>query len=89
MVPHQRPWPTLRIRLATAKGQRVLVDGRLQISRFQHKDGSPGVGFDVWADQIQNVSGRIASDVDSGDPHLPISSADEVVSALDDEDLPF
>jgi single-stranded DNA-binding protein len=29
------------------KGQRVLVDGRLQITRFKRQDGSPGVGFDV------------------------------------------
>jgi single-strand DNA-binding protein len=40
------------------KGQRVLVDGRLQITRFQRQDGSPGVGFDVWADELQNVTGR-------------------------------
>jgi single-strand DNA-binding protein len=29
------------------KGQRVLVDGRLQITRFQRQDGTPGVAFDV------------------------------------------
>src|SRR5438128_1853611 len=31
------------------KGQRVLVDGRLQITHFQRKDGTLRVGFDVWA----------------------------------------
>ena len=40
------------------KGQRVLVDGRLQITRFDRRDGTPGVGFDVWADEVQNVTGR-------------------------------
>src|SRR5919204_5425416 len=44
------------------KGQRVLVDGRLQISHFQRQDGSPGVGLDVWADEVQNISGRSAAE---------------------------
>jgi single-strand DNA-binding protein len=35
------------------KGQRVLVDGRLQITHFQRRDGTPGVGFDVWADEVR------------------------------------
>ena len=43
------------------KGQRVLVDGRLQITHFQRRDGTPGVGFDVWADEVQNISGRGAT----------------------------
>jgi single-strand DNA-binding protein len=28
------------------KGQRVLVDGRLQITHFQRRDGTPGTGLD-------------------------------------------
>ena len=47
------------------KGQRVLVDGRLQITRFQRQDGSPGVGFDVWADEVQNAGGRALDGDDS------------------------
>jgi hypothetical protein len=66
----------------------VLVDGRLQISRFQRKDGSPGVGFDVWADAIQNVGGRTPADIDNGDAPIPVTPADEAVSELD-EDPPF
>ena len=69
------------------RGQRVLVDGRLQISRFQRKDGSPGVGFDVWADEIQNVSGRGVADIDNS-PHVAVPDADEAAPALE-EDLPF
>jgi single-strand DNA-binding protein len=68
------------------KGQRVLVDGRLQISRFQHRDGSPGVGFDVWADEIQNLSGRGAT-IDNG-PHLPVTDVEDAAPASD-ADLSF
>ena len=69
------------------KGQRVLVEGRLQISHFQRQDGSPGVGFDVWADEGQNVTGR--STADSGDSRRAVGAG--VGSAADEdlEDLPF
>ena len=48
------------------KGQRVLAIGRLQISHFQRKDGTQGTGFDVWADEVQNVSGRPAAEGEDG-----------------------
>ena len=47
------------------KGQCVLVAGRLQITRFQRQDGSPRVGFDVWADEVQNAGVRAADSDDS------------------------
>ncbi len=40
------------------KGSRVFVAGRLDIRHFQSREGEPRVGFDVWADEIVNVSGR-------------------------------
>src|SRR5918911_4833453 len=36
------------------KGMRVFVDGRLSISHYTSRDGEPRVGFDVWADDVQN-----------------------------------
>ena len=39
------------------KGSRVLVIGRLDISHFQGKDGESRTGFDVWADDVQAMSG--------------------------------
>jgi single-strand DNA-binding protein len=70
------------------KGQRVLIDGRLQIAHFQRQDGSLGTGFDVWADEVQNVTAR--STVESGDARTAVGTgvrdlADEPL----DEDLPF
>ena len=66
----------------------MLVVGRLQITHFQRKDGTPGTGFDVWADEVQNVSGRPAAEGEDG--RLPVGSgvgdfADEPSEA----DLPF
>ena len=69
------------------KGQRVLVDGRLQITHFQRQDGSPGVGFDVWADEVQNVTGRGAAD--NGDNRTAVGAGVGTVADEDLEDLPF
>jgi single-strand DNA-binding protein len=70
------------------KGQRVLIDGRLQIAHFQRQDGSLGTGFDVWADEVQNVTGR--STTEGGDHRAAVGAgvrdlADEPL----DDDLPF
>ena len=69
------------------KGQRVLVDGRLQITHFQRQDGTPGVGFDVWADEVQNAGGR-ASDSDDSRVSATAGPGDSP-DAFDDSDLPF
>jgi single-strand DNA-binding protein len=43
------------------KGNRVLVIGRLDISHYQSREGDTRVGFDVWADEVQNVSAARAA----------------------------
>jgi single-strand DNA-binding protein len=48
-----------------SKGQRVLVIGRLDIRPYQRQDGTPGVAYDVWADDIVNLSPR-AEPTDAG-----------------------
>jgi single-strand DNA-binding protein len=45
------------------KGSRVLVIGRLDIGHYTGKDGEVRTSFDVWADDMQNVSGRTGGDV--------------------------
>ena len=69
------------------KGQRVLVEGRLQISHFQRQDGSPGVGFDVLADEVQNLTGR--GTADSGDSRTAVGAGVGTLADEDLEDLPF
>ena len=68
------------------KGQRVLVDGRLQITHFQRQDGSPGIGFDVWADEVQNVTGR---STDVGDNRTAVGATVRDLADEPLEDLPF
>src|ERR671937_2886698 len=60
------------------KGRRLLVDGRLQISHFQRRDGTPGSGFDVWADEVQNVSGRSVAEAEGGPTAVGAAVADEL-----------
>ena len=59
----------------TGKGARVLVIGRLDVSHYQGKDGEQRTGFDVWADDVQVISGPrqdAAAEVDqeSAEPAL-------------------
>ena len=71
-----------------AKGGRVLVVGRLDISHFQSRDGEPRIGFDVWADEVINLAGRPPE----GNGELVGAGADARAPAedlLDPEDLPF
>jgi single-strand DNA-binding protein len=41
-----------------AKGNRVMVIGRLTISHYQGRDGEPKVGYDVWADEVEGLAPR-------------------------------
>jgi single-strand DNA-binding protein len=71
------------------KGQRVLAIGRLQISHFERKDGTQGTGFDVWADEVQNVSGR-STVAESDDGRVPVgAAAGDFADDQQDSDLPF
>src|SRR5439155_15509772 len=71
------------------KGQRVLAIGRLQISHFQRKDGTQGTGFDVWADEVQNVSGRSAA-AESEDGRTAVgATVGDLADELLDDSLPF
>ena len=70
------------------KGQRVLAIGRLQISHFQRRDGTQGTGFDVWADEVQNVSGRPAAEGEDGRMAVSAAVGDLADEPLDDS-LPF
>ncbi len=70
------------------KGQRVLAIGRLQISHFQRKDGTQGTGFDVWADEVQNLSARPAAEGEDGRALVGAGVGDLADEPLD-ADLPF
>jgi single-strand DNA-binding protein len=42
------------------KGSRVLVVGRLDITHYTSREGEQRVGYDVWGDEVQNLSARPA-----------------------------
>jgi single-strand DNA-binding protein len=42
------------------KGSRVLVAGRLDITHYTSREGEQRVGYDVWGDEVQNLSARAA-----------------------------
>jgi single-strand DNA-binding protein len=52
------------------KGTRVYVAGRLDISHYQSRDGEARIGYDVFADEVQNVSARSVG-VDEAGPAEP------------------
>jgi single-strand DNA-binding protein len=85
------------------KGTRVYVAGRLDISHYQSRDGEARVGYDVFADEVQNVSARPATP-DEADPDAAPAAAPAPTGAAangtrarsradvpssDLEDLPF
>ena len=71
------------------KGQRVLAIGRLQISHFKRQDGTQGTGFDVWADEVQNISGRSAAEGEDGQTAVSAAVGNLADESSDLEDLPF
>jgi single-strand DNA-binding protein len=40
------------------KGARVFVTGRLGISHYQSREGEPRTAFDIWADDVQDLTPR-------------------------------
>ncbi len=73
-----------------SKGGRVLVVGRLDISRYQSRDGEPRTGFDVWADEVMSLGPRPS---DNGRDDVGAATAKSAASATGDpaelDDLPF
>ena len=83
-----------------AKGARVFVAGRLDISRYQSREGEPRTTFDVWADEVQNLSSRASAEPASTSDRTPYRPEQRPASAArpvgysrppvdDGDDLPF
>jgi single-strand DNA-binding protein len=71
------------------KGTRVAVVGRLQHRHYTRQDGSPGCSLDVLASEIDFSGGgrREPEDNTAGAGAHP--AAHNMVSGMDDEDVPF
>ena len=48
-----------------SKGSRILVEGRLQTSKYKDKDGNDRTGFDVLVDRIEFAGGKKDGNSDS------------------------
>jgi single-strand DNA-binding protein len=62
------------------KGQRVLVIGRLEISEWERREGEKRTSFDIWADDVVNLSPREDGSRGQGEPAAS-SAADRGRSA--------
>jgi single-strand DNA-binding protein len=82
------------------KGQRVLVIGRLEISEWQTREGEPRTSYDIWADDVLNLSPREdgargqaepwASSAPNGRPAQPTGAGASSPSQDEDlDELPF
>jgi single stranded DNA-binding protein len=68
-----------------ARGQRVLVIGRLDIRPYARSDGTPGVAHDVWADEVLSLGPRVEPD-----GRRPVAAGSSGgTEASDPDDLPF
>ena len=56
------------------KGSRVLVIGRLDIGRYQTREGETRTSFDVWADELQAMGARTLA---PGQPEGALDAAAE------------
>ena len=75
------------------KGQRVFVCGRLEINEFQRRDGSPGVAYDIWADELHGMLGPRSEATNEAQPRQTrspdLSPVAGATDAVDDDELPF
>jgi single-strand DNA-binding protein len=75
-----------------ARGSRAFVAGRLDISHYQARDGEDRTGYDVFADEVVNLSARPPSD--DGRERVGAATAKSAavpgdVEEEEEEDLPF
>lgn len=66
------------------KGSKVLVEGRIQTSNYEGKDGTKRTGFDIWIDNIEFASSKSSSS--GGDYSKSESRTDEEDFSKHDDD---
>ena len=75
----------------TPKGTRVLVEGRIQMSKYKDKDGNERTGFDVVVENIEFAGGKKDSDNRNVADTRNNRKSDNYFGGEDipDEDTPF
>src|SRR2546428_7724299 len=59
------------------KGQRVLVIGRLEISEWQTREGETRTSYDIWADDVINLSPRDDGPRGQGNRRIQCRTSDQ------------
>jgi single-strand DNA-binding protein len=75
------------------KGDRVLVDGRLEIGEWTDRDGKDRTSLDVWADDVESLTPRPKSSQDGrqapGGSSASLTPLRTSLDSSDAEDVPF
>jgi single-strand DNA-binding protein len=75
---------------ALVKGNRVFVAGRCDIGHYVSRDGEQRTSFDVWADEITNLTPRTQAEDGRSAPASARSGAGRSDDGYEpDTDLPF
>ncbi|MBL7077641.1 MAG: single-stranded DNA-binding protein [Kiritimatiellae bacterium] len=69
------------------KGAPVLVEGRLQLDRWENADGQPRSKMRVCANRVQFIGRGHAPDGPADTQHEPVAAG--VAEEIPDKDLPF
>ena len=75
-----------------SKGTRVYVCGRLEFNEWTRRDGSPGITYEIWADELHGMLGPRADNAVEAQPRqarVPEVPPQAVTAAVDDDELPF
>lgn len=69
-----------------AKGSRILIEGRIQTSKYKDKNGNDHTGFDVVVDQVEFAGGK--KDGNNSNTSKPDNDPFSG-TPIDEEDTPF
>jgi single-strand DNA-binding protein len=75
-----------------SKGTRVYVCGRLEFNEWIRRDGTLGITYEIWADEVHGMGGSRTDNGGEAQPRqvrAPELVPQTVTAAVDDDELPF
>lgn len=71
------------------KGQRVLVEGRLNMRQWETANKEKRISYDVRASIVRFLEKPRGASAAAGDESAPVSDSEVPASGAEDEDIPF